>query len=282
MAAPADLPLELDDDWRRQPHGSTDNPGLETQPKPLMSTPTDLPPPPPPGIAKDAGSKQPGLWGPRSDMARRAGILILVLFATGLLTLSDTVHQQIAAGIATVEPVIAQHRVLGALIFMGLAALSAMLVFFSGVLLVPVGVQTWGELGCFFLLWSGWCLGGLATYAIGHRLKRPAVQRMLSEGMINRYESRIPAGGSFLTAVLVQLAVPSDVAGYFFGLLGYPLRVYFGALMLAELPYALGTVFLGNAFMQKQYVLLLSAAGIALVALGLTWLRWRHQRSSVS
>lgn len=247
-----------------------------------MPTPPVPPPLPSQSISKDAGVAQPGIWGPRSDMARRAGILIVVLFATGLLALSDTVHQQIASGIALVEPVIAQHPVLGALIFMGLAALSAMLVFFSGVLLVPIGVQTWGELGCFFLLWSGWCLGGLVTYAIGHRLKRPAVQRMLSEGMIHRYESRIPEGGSFLTVLLVQLAVPSDVAGYFFGLLGYPLRVYFGALMLAELPYALGTVFLGNAFMQKQYVLLLSAAGIALVALGLAWLRWRHQRASRS
>ncbi|NDP39707.1 MAG: TVP38/TMEM64 family protein [Rhodoferax sp.] len=247
-----------------------------------MPTPPVPPPLPSQSISKDAGIAQPGLWGPRFDMARRAVILILVLFAIGLLTLSDTINQQIATALALAEPVIAQHPVLGALIFMGLAALSAMLMFFSGVLLVPVGVQTWGETGCFLLLWSGWCLGGLVTYAIGHRLKRPAVQRMLSGAMIDRYESRIPEGGSFVTAVLVQLAVPSDVSGYFFGLLGYPLRIYLSALMLTEIPYALATVFLGNAFMQKQYVLLLSAAGIALVALGLAWLRWRHQRTSRS
>jgi hypothetical protein len=44
-------------------------------------------------------------------MARRAVILVLVLFAIGLLTLSDTIHDQIASGIALVEPVIAQHPV---------------------------------------------------------------------------------------------------------------------------------------------------------------------------
>jgi uncharacterized membrane protein YdjX (TVP38/TMEM64 family) len=223
-----------------------------------------------------------GFWGSSIDMSRRAGIVIAVLLVTGLLALSDTVHQQIVTTIALAEPVIAQHPVLGALIFMGLAALSAMLLFLSGVLLVPIGVQTWGETGCFLLLWSGWCLGGLVTYAIGRRLKRPAVPRMLSGGMIDRYESRIPEGGSFVTAVLVQLAVPSDVSGYFFGLLGYPLRVYLGALMLTEIPYALGTVFLGNAFMQQQYVLLLSVAAVALVALGLIWLRWRHQRAALA
>lgn len=249
-----------------------------------MPEPLAPPPPPPQGDSKSAAMKHSGLWGSASDISRRAGILIAVLLVTGLLALSDRVHHQIVSVIAMAEPMIAQYPVLGALIFMGLAALSAMLVFFSSVLLVPIGVQTWGETGCFLLLWSGWCLGGLATYAIGRRLKRPAVQRMLSDGMIARYENRIPEGGSFVTAVLVQLAVPSDVSGYFFGLLGYPLRVYLGALMLTEIPYALGTVFLGNAFMQKQYLLLLSAAAVALVVLGLAWLRWRrrHKRASLS
>jgi len=245
-----------------------------------MPTPPARPPPQPQGLTKDTAVAHAGRWDSSTEISRRAGIVIAVLLVTGLLALSDTVHHQIVAGLALAEPVIAQHPVLGALIFMGLAALSAMLVFFSGVLLVPIGVQTWGETGCFLMLWSGWCLGGLVTYAIGRRLKRPAVQRMLSGGMINRYERRIPEGGSFVTAVLVQLAVPSDVSGYFFGLLGYPLRVYFGALMLTEIPYALGTVFLGSAFLQRQYVLLLSAAGVALVALGLAWLRWRHERAS--
>jgi uncharacterized membrane protein YdjX (TVP38/TMEM64 family) len=238
------------------------------------------PPPPPPGTTKDTGREHAGLWGSSTDMPRRAAILIAVLLLTALLALSDQVHEQIVGGIALAEPLIAQHPVLGALIFMGLAALSAMLVFFSGVLLVPIGVQTWGETGCFLLLWSGWCLGGLVTYSIGRRLKRPAMQRILSNGMFSRYENRIPEGGSFLTAVLVQLAVPSDVSGYFFGLLGYPLRIYLGALMITEIPYALGSVFLGNAFMQKQYLLLLGAAAVALVALGLAWLRWRHQRTT--
>ncbi|HAL39954.1 MAG TPA: TVP38/TMEM64 family protein [Polaromonas sp.] len=249
-----------------------------------MPAPLAPPPSPPQGASKGASLEHSGLWGSSSDISRRAGILIAVLLVTGLLALSDKVHHQIVAAIALAEPMISQHPVLGALIFMALAALSAMLVFFSGVLIVPIGIQTWGEMGCFLLLWSGWCLGGLVTYAIGRRLKRPAVQRMLPGGMFDRYENRIPEGGSFVTAVLVQLAVPSDVSGYFFGLLGYPLRIYFGALVLTELPYALGTVFLGNAFMQKQYVVLLSAAAVALVALGLAWLWWRrrHKRASLS
>ena len=98
-------------------------------------------PPPPQGLSKDAAVAKAGLWGSSTEISRRAGILIIVLFVTGLLALSDTVHRQIVVGLALVEPVIAQHPVLGALIFMGLASLSAMLVFFSGVLLVPIGCK---------------------------------------------------------------------------------------------------------------------------------------------
>lgn len=240
--------------------------------------PEPMTPPLPPQKTKQGGLNRAGLGYSPSDLSRRVVILVVVLLLTGLLALSDRVHQQIVTTIALAEPVMAQYPVLGGLIFVGLAALSAMLVFFSGVLLVPIGVQTWGEVGCLLLLWSGWCVGGLITYTIGRGLKRPAVKWMVSDGTIARYENRIPEGGSFVTAVLVQLAVPSDISGYFFGLLGYRLRVYFGALMLTELPYAIGTVYLGNAFMQKQYVLLFSVAAVTLVALGLSWLRWRHEQ----
>lgn len=245
-----------------------------------MPAPLVPPPPPAQSTSREIGPEHTGHWGTAFDVSRRAGIVIAVLLITGLLASSDTIHHQIVTAIALAEPVISRHPVVGALVFMGLAALSAMLVFFSGALIVPIGVQTWGETGCFVLLWGGWCLGGLVTFAIGRRLKRPAVQRMVSNAMFGRYENRIPEGGSFITAVLVQLAVPSDVSGYFFGLLGYPLRIYLGALMLTEIPYALGTVFLGNAFMQRQYLLLLGAAAVTLVALGLAWLRWRHQRTT--
>ena len=69
--------------------------------------------------------------------------------------------------------------------------------------------------------------------------------------------------------------LPSDISGYFFGLLGYRARVYLGSLALAELPYAFGTVYLGNAFVERQYVLLLVAASLGLVLFGFLWLRSR-------
>jgi uncharacterized membrane protein YdjX (TVP38/TMEM64 family) len=214
-------------------------------------------------------------------MSRRAAILAAVVSLGAVVALSAEAHARIVAAFALVEPLFAQHPVRGVLLYVGLAALSAVMVFFSGILLVPVGIHAWGHAWCFVLLWFGWVLGGLVTYSMGRHLGRPFVRRLLSPATISRYEAFIPSGGSFVTATLLQLALPSDVSGYFFGLLGYEARVYLGALVVAELPYALGAVYLGSAFIQRQYWLLLLAAAIAVGAF-LWSRRRRHGRARVT
>jgi uncharacterized membrane protein YdjX (TVP38/TMEM64 family) len=208
-------------------------------------------------------------------LAQRLLLLVVAIVVVALLAYSEEIHQQVVRVIGLAEPVIRSTPVLGAVIFVALSALSAMLVFFSGVLLVPLGIGAWGPLVCFLLLWGGWFLGGVITYSIGRVFGRPVVLRLVSEDKLARYENRIPQGSSFVTALLTQLVLPSDISGYFFGLLGYPARVYLGSLALAELPYALGTVYLGTAFVEQQYLLLLVAAAVGLVILGLVWLRQR-------
>jgi uncharacterized membrane protein YdjX (TVP38/TMEM64 family) len=210
-----------------------------------------------------------------SRISRRLPLLIIGAVVAALLAYSEEIHQQVVRAIALAEPVIRAMPVLGAVIFVVLAALSAMLVFFSGLLLVPVGIQAWGTAGTFLLLWAGWFLGGVITYSIGRHFGRPVVLRMLSEEKMAHYENRVPAASSFVAATLTQLVLPSDISGYFFGLLGYRARVYLGSLALAELPYAFGTVYLGNAFVQRQYVLLLVAATLGLVLFAVLWLRSR-------
>ena len=210
-----------------------------------------------------------------SRISRRLPLLIVGVVVAALLAYSEEIHQQVVRAIALAEPVIRAMPVLGAVLFVVLAALSAMLVFVSGLLLVPIGIQAWGTAGTFLLLWAGWFLGGVITYSIGRHFGRPAVLRMLSEEKMARYENRVPAASSFVAATLTQLVLPSDISGYFFGLLGYRARVYLGSLALAELPYAFGTVYLGNAFVERQYVLLLVAATLGLVLFAFLWLRSR-------
>ena len=49
-------------------------------------------------------------------------------------------------------------------LFVLLAAISAVLAFFSSALLLPVAVFTWGSKVTFVLLWLGWLLGGIGTH----------------------------------------------------------------------------------------------------------------------
>lgn len=207
----------------------------------------------------------------------RLMLLVAVLGGAAWVANSAFAHAQLLAAIDYTSALMSEHPVRGAAMFVLLSAMSAMLMFFSSVLLVPLGIEAWGAPGCFLLLWAGWALGGLVTYSVGRGLGRPMVERLLSAQKIARYEARVPAGAPFGTALLVQLAFPSDVVGYFFGLLRYPFRTYLLALLCAEFPYAFGTVFLGTAFMERQYPML--AAGAAAVAAFLAWQWWMRRRA---
>ena len=63
-----------------------------------------------------------------------------------------------------------------------LAALSAMLAFFSSVVVVPVASHQWGPVATVALLWMGWLLGGTMAYAIGRFLGSRVVRQVVSAG----------------------------------------------------------------------------------------------------
>lgn len=207
---------------------------------------------------------------------RRLVLFLGVMALAALVARSVALHAHVVAALEFTAGLTADHPVEGALLFVAVSAVSAMLVFFSSVFLVPLGIEAWGETGCFLLLWAGWFLGGLVAYSIGRYFGRPVVERILSRSTMQAYERRIPRSSSFWTAFLVQLALPSDVLGYVFGLVAYPRGAYFAALLLAELPYAFGTVFLGAAFLDRQYPLLLAAAAVAVAIFAWQW--WMHAR----
>ena len=97
------------------------------------------------------------------------------------------------------------------------------------------------------------------------------------EHWLERYEARISRGSSFGLVLLFQLAVPSEIPGYVLGLARYGLRRYLLVLALAELPYAVGTVYLGSSLLARRssMLLLLGALGILFSAWALRTLRRR-------
>jgi len=156
-------------------------------------------------------------------------------------------------------------------VFVALAALSAMIAFVSSAVLIPVAIYVWGPWICFVLLWTGWFLGGLAAYGIGRYLGRPIVHRLVRPEALERQERWARSRRSLVAILLLQLAVPSDLAGYVFGLIRCPFFAFVTALALAEVPYALGAVYLGVSFVERRIIplLLLGLAGAFLSVLAL-------------
>jgi uncharacterized membrane protein YdjX (TVP38/TMEM64 family) len=143
---------------------------------------------------------------------------------------------------------------------------------------VPVGVLAWGAAGTFALLWLGWLLGGIAAYWIGRHFGRRAVLWVVREESLQRHERRLARNASFPVLVLLQMALPSEVPGYLVGLLRYPFLRYLAALALAELPFALGAVLLGESFIRGD-TLRLVAIGLAGILLSASAVAAWHRRS---
>lgn len=214
----------------------------------------------------------------RKGLVRALAILGLCVAAALLLSV-DSVYAAFQGLLEAAEPVIAAHPVLGAVLFVALAAVSAVLAFFSSALLVPAALYTWGPWLTGALLWLGWWLGGLFAYTVGTMLRgsgeRPA-------GVPARIAEHLPKAGQpmhFTLVLLWQLVLPSEIPGYVCGWLGVPRRVYLAAVAVAELPYAVGAVLLGESVVERRTGWLL-ALGLLSALLAYALVRALHARQS--
>jgi uncharacterized membrane protein YdjX (TVP38/TMEM64 family) len=194
-----------------------------------------------------------------------------------LLLSVDQVYESLQRALSAAEPVIAGQPYVGAAVFVVLAALSAILAFFSSALLLPAAVFTWGNTVTLGLLWLGWLLGGIATYALGRGLRGARGRASVTSSQLEFYLQRVPGDVTFAWVLLLYLALPSEIPGYLCGYLGVRLRTYFAALALAELPYAVGAVLLANGAVNRDIGWLL-AFGLIGAALSLYVLWVLHTR----
>lgn len=205
----------------------------------------------------------------RSSLWRRGLLLALLCAGLALAVSSDALHGAFLQVVAAAESIIKAHPVAGISLFVVLAALSAMLAFFSSAVIVPVAIQAWGQTLTMLLLWTGWALGGVCSYWVGRTLGRPVARALTSNAAFERFEDRISNKAPFGLVLLFQLALPSEVPGYVLGIARYRFLKYLIALSLAELPFAVGTVYLGTSFLERRILLI-----IALVAAGALLSAW--------
>lgn len=179
----------------------------------------------------------------------RVAALAALVVAAGLVVASDTLHARLAEGVVWGESLIARAPVAGMAAFVVLSALSAMFAFFSSSLLAPVAIAAWGLQGTLGLLWLGWLLGGVVTYATGRVIGRSAAGLFLDDATLALWESRVGSRANVPRVLLLQVAMPSEILGYVLGLLRYPFRTYIAVLAVTEIPYALAVVYLGDSFL---------------------------------
>jgi len=219
----------------------------------------------------------------RSHAARRIGIIALLCLALAALAQSDTLHAALLELLAAIEVVIADKPLLGATLFILFAAISAMFAFVSIAAMVPVAVYTWGLFFSIVLLWIGWIVRGLFAYFIGRYFGRPMVNWLTSNSDgLHKLERHINRRSSFGLVLLFQLALPSEIPGYVLGLTRYSLPRYLLALGLAELPYTVATVLMGQGFVERRSGVILTVGAIVILSSAATFYALRKKLSMVT
>jgi uncharacterized membrane protein YdjX (TVP38/TMEM64 family) len=212
---------------------------------------------------------------------RFSGVLLIAAVAAlwAVVHFSEEARSSFLRVAAVIQQMEAAHPVWAVVAVLVFSALSAMLAFVSAAVIAPFMVATWGAPLACFLLWSGWLLGGALAYTIGWTAGRPAIMRLLSPEHLAKYEEFVSQRAPFGLVLLFQLALPSEVPGYLLGLARYPFALYFLSLALGELPYAVGTIYLGAGVMNGR---LAQAAGVGVaVAVLSAWAyRTLHRRLS--
>lgn len=198
-----------------------------------------------------------------------------IIIAATLVVSSDNLYHIFENIIKFTESIIYQFPTAAMLLFVILAMASAMLAFYSSTILVPIGVYTWGTTGCFILLRIGWILGGILSFGIGYNYGRTVATKLVGDSRFANFNNYIDRHAKFIHILLFQAALPSEVPGYLLGALRYQFSYYLMALAIAELPYAIGTVFLGANFLQRNSVGMLLLGTVAILASSWVYLVFR-------
>jgi uncharacterized membrane protein YdjX (TVP38/TMEM64 family) len=204
----------------------------------------------------------------RQNLQRRFLVVGTLIIVAGFIAASDSLRQETEAIIFWTERMISEAPLLGMLVFVFLAMLSAMVAFFSSALLAPVAVYAWGKAGCLALLWCGWFLGGMVSYAIGRFFGRSVVSMIVGEEKLSNWENQVSERTRFIHILLFQAVVPSEIPGYLLGMLRYRFLFYLTALGITEIPYAIATVYLGESFLRGESTIFIMV-GIGIIVLAI-------------
>lgn len=194
-------------------------------------------------------------------MLKRTLITFIAVLGVAFLFWSSYSLQNIFnETVGSVQAYAGQNNVLLIVLFIALAALSAMLSPFSSVPLVPIAIMIWGGLLTTALLLTGWLIGEVLAYGAGYYAGYPFVSQLSSFEKVRYYRERISRKTEFLLIVLFRFAMPAEIPGYVLGIARYNFWKYFLATFLAELPFAIVVSYASEALVAKKPVIFVGLA----------------------
>jgi uncharacterized membrane protein YdjX (TVP38/TMEM64 family) len=181
---------------------------------------------------------------------------LLIFALASFLIYSLTFQQAYQQFISFLTLKIVGNHLAGAVIFILIETAAVMLSPLSSVPFLIIVIDIWGKL--FALLYSmiGGMLGASLSYLIGKYALVPAMKLFVPQKRIEEFQKIIEKHSSFLLIVLFRLAMPVEIPGYVLGLTKYSFWKYLAATAIAFLPFYILSIYAGEAFIQKNIIIL--------------------------
>lgn len=193
----------------------------------------------------------------------------LILIVAAFLFVVSVLERQFLRYIGPISSFLMAHDVLGIVLFILISVLLVLISPFSNWPLVPPAVAVWGSFMTFLMLLAGWFLGSLLAYTLGRYFGEKFFRRHYSFKKIDYYKKKISLGTQFGLVVLFRFAIPSEIASYTLGIIGYEVKRYLLATLLVEIPFAFAAIYLSYTLVTGNfyvYVIIVLAI-VALIAL---------------
>ena len=202
-------------------------------------------------------------------------ITLLVFFLWLFSDFFEVISKALVFSKASIE----LHPVASIYIFLALSILSAVSIFFTSIITIPLAVFAWGEIATIALLMAGWFIGAMILYGLGRFLGRQIIEYFISAAKINKYGSLITREMKMLDIVLIKLALPSEAPSFFLGIVRYPFLKYMVVVFISELPFAIWAVYLSSTFIEDNRLLFIVMLVVGFILIGIAAQKYRKRHT---
>lgn len=197
-------------------------------------------------------------------------LLWKIIFVLLLLSIVLVGFWQLQWDLSALEAWIAEHRILGIVVYVMFVAASVVLLPFSSLPLLPLAARVFGVWLTATLSIIGWWIGCLIAFQIA-RLGRRYLEKFTSLEAVDRLERKIPPDISFAGIVILRMILPVDVTSFALGLLkNLSFSTYAIASLIGITPFAFVWSYAGGelgrgAFLSSAVIFIIMTAAVLVI-----------------